>query len=154
MKQSSITLFLLLIGLQLGIAQTTGILFADSEMKRFPEAWQLDHGKRLYFGYSQGLGCKAMLEVWKQTQNRKYLDYVVRWADTIINNQGEIHLYKVETYNIDYINPGKVLFHVYEQTGNPKYKLAMDRLVAQMRMHPRTLEWAFWHKLIYQHHDF
>ena len=27
----------------------------------------------------------------------------------------------------------------------------MDRLVAQMRMHPRTLEGAFWHKLIYQH---
>ena len=24
--------------------------FADSEMKRFPEAWQLDHGKRLFFG--------------------------------------------------------------------------------------------------------
>ena len=28
-------------------------LFADSEIRRFPEAWQLDHGKRLYFGYAQ-----------------------------------------------------------------------------------------------------
>ena len=26
--------------------------FAESEMKRFPEAWQLDHGKRLFFGYA------------------------------------------------------------------------------------------------------
>lgn len=137
--------------LQSGFGQTTGIWFANSEMKRFPQAWQLDHGKRLYFGYAQGVGCQAMLEVWKATNERKYLDYVIEWADTIINDKGEIHLYKVETYNIDYINPGKILFEVYRQTGNVKYKLAMDRLVAQMKMHPCTLEGAFWHKLIYQH---
>ena len=132
-------------------SQNTGVLFANSEMVRFPQAWQLDHGKRLYFGYSQGLGCLAMLKVWEKTGDSKYLDYVVQWADTIINEAGEIHLYKVETYNIDYINPGKVLFEVYQQTGHEKYKLAMDRLVGQMKMHPRTLEGAFWHKLIYQH---
>lgn len=140
-----------LVCLQSAYSQNTGILFANSEMKRFPEAWQLDHGKRLYFGYSQGLGCQAMLKVWERTNDRKYLDYVIQWADTIINDAGEIHLYKVETYNIDYINPGKILFDVYRETGNEKYKLAMDRLVAQMKMHPRTLEGAFWHKLIYQH---
>jgi unsaturated rhamnogalacturonyl hydrolase len=140
-----------LICLQSVYSQNTGVLFADSEMKRFPEAWQLDHGKRLYFGYSQGLGCMAMLKVWEKTGDRKYLDYVIQWADTIINDAGEIHLYKVETYNVDYINPGKILFDVYRRTGNEKYKLAMDRLVDQMKMHPRTLEGAFWHKLIYQH---
>lgn len=147
-------LFLVLLALfiiQSANSQKTGILFADSEMKRFPKAYQLDHGQRLYFGYSQGLGCLAMLDVWKQTGDKKYLDYVIQWADTIINDQGEIHLYKVETYNIDYINSGKVLFDVYKQTGNEKYKLAMDRLVKQMSVHPRTLEGGFWHKLIYQH---
>ncbi|SCD19743.1 putative Rhamnogalacturonyl hydrolase [Proteiniphilum saccharofermentans] len=134
---------------QATLAQKTGIWFADSEMKRAPQAWQLDHGKRLYFGYAQGVGCLAMLKVWKETHDRKYLDYVIQWADTIINDNGEIHLYKVETYNIDYINSGKVLFDVYRETGNEKYKLAMDRLVNQMKLHPRTLEGAFWHKLIY-----
>lgn len=132
-------------------AQKVAIQFADSEMKRSPQAWQLDHGKRLYFGYPQGLGCQAMLKIWKHTGDKKYLDYVIAWADTLINDKGEIHEYKVETYNIDYINPGKVLFEVYRQTGNKKYKLAMDRLVKQMSNHPRTLEGAFWHKLIYQH---
>ncbi|KOS05641.1 hypothetical protein AM493_06035 [Flavobacterium akiainvivens] len=132
-------------------AQKTAIQFADSEMKRFPQAWQIDHGSRLYFGYSQGLGCLSMLKVWKQTNNPKYLDYVVKWADTVINYKGDIHLYKPETYNIDYINSGKVLFDVYKQTGNEKYRLAMDRLVEQMKNHPRTLEGGYWHKLIYQH---
>jgi unsaturated rhamnogalacturonyl hydrolase len=132
-------------------AQSTGVRFADSEMKRFPEAWQLDHGKRLYFGYSQGLGCLAMLKVWKHTNDNKYLDYVVAWADSLINDQGEIYKYRVETYNIDYINSGKVLFDVYKVTGDEKYKLAMDRLIDQLKHHPRTHEGAFWHKLRYQH---
>lgn len=132
-------------------AQKTGVLFAESEMKRFPEAWQLDHGKRLYFGYAQGVGCTAMLLAWKETGDRKYLDYVEQWADTIINEKGEIHLYKQETYNLDYINPGKILFDLYKETGKAKYKLAMDLLMKQLNNHPRTLEGVYWHKLIYPH---
>ncbi|WP_461630004.1 glycoside hydrolase family 88/105 protein [Labilibaculum euxinus] len=147
----TIILYSLLLISQLTQAQSTAVQFADSEMKRFPEAWQLDHGKRLYFGYSQGLGCLAMLKVWKETGNSKYLDYVIKWSDSLINENGEIHLYKVESYNIDYINSGKILFDVYKETGNEKYKLAMDRLIQQLKMHPRTHEGAFWHKLIYQH---
>lgn len=131
--------------------QSVAVRFADSEMVRAPEAWQLDHGKRLYFGYGQGLATLAMLKVWQHTGDRKYLEYVVAWADTLINEAGEIHEYKVETYNIDYINSGKVLFEVYRQTGDEKYKKAMDRLVRQMKVHPRTHEGAFWHKLIYPH---
>lgn len=151
MKKTLLTLFAFAFVMQGILAQKTAIEFADSEMKRFPEAWQLDHGKRLYFGYSQGVGCQAMLDVWKQTGDRKYLDYVINWADTVINDKGEIHLYKVETYNLDYIKPGTVLFDVWKQTGKEKYKLAMDLLVNQLKNHPRTHEGAFWHKLIYQH---
>lgn len=151
MKKTLLTLFAFAFVMQTILAQKTAVEFADSEMKRFPEAWQLDHGKRLYFGYSQGVGCQAMLDVWKQTGDRKYLDYVINWADTIINDKGEIHLYKVETYNLDYIKPGTVLFDVWKQTGKEKYKLAMDLLVNQLKNHPRTHEGAFWHKLIYQH---
>lgn len=151
MKKTLLTLFAFAFVMQTILAQKTAVEFADSEMKRFPEAWQLDHGKRLYFGYSQGVGCHAMLDVWKQTGDRKYLDYVINWADTVINDKGEIHLYKVETYNLDYIKPGTVLFDVWKQTGKEKYKLAMDLLVNQLKNHPRTHEGAFWHKLIYQH---
>lgn len=150
-KRLLIILTLCLVFSQAIKAQETSKLFADSEMKRFPKAWQLDHGKRLYFGYAQGLGCMAMLDMWKKTGDRKYFTYVEEWADTIINSNGEIYLYKVETYNIDYINPGKILFDLYAETGKAKYKLAMDLLVKQMKVHPRTLEGAFWHKLIYPH---
>mgnify|MGYP000027946837 FL=1 len=114
--------------------------FADSEMVRFPKAYQLDHGKRLFFGYAQGVGCCAMLRMWKKTGERRYFDYVEQWADSLINDKGEIHLYHVETYNLDYINSGKVLFDLYRETGKEKYKTAMDALVKQLKNHPRTLE--------------
>ncbi|MDR2841324.1 MAG: glycoside hydrolase family 88 protein [Paludibacter sp.] len=129
----------------------TAITFADSEMKRNPQAWQLDHGTRLYFGYTQGLGCLAMLKIWKATAEQKYVDYVMNWCDTIINDKGEIHLYEIEKYNLDFINSGKVLFDAYQITGNKKYKTAIDRLITQLKNHPRTFEGGFWHKLIYQH---
>ncbi len=138
-------------GFSYGQTKKLSLQFVESEMQRFPEAWQFDHGKRLYFGYTQGLGCMAMLKMWEQTNDQRYFDYVEKWADTIINDQGEIHMYKVESYNIDYINSGKVLFPLYEKTGKQKYKLAIERLMAQLEHHPRTHEGVFWHKLIYPH---
>ncbi len=125
--------------------------FADSEMTRFPKAWQLDHGKRLFFGYAQGVGCCAMLDMYESTGDRRYLDYVEEWANTLIDDNGSIYLYDMSTYNLDFINSGKVLFKLYEETGKEKYKLAMDLLIEQLSRHPRTLEGGFWHKLIYQH---
>lgn len=125
--------------------------FADSEMVRFPQAYQLDHGKRLFFGYAQGVGCCAMLQIWKTTGERRYYDYVKQWADSLINEQGEIHLYDMATYNLDYVNSGKVLFDLYRETGDERYKKAMDVLIRQLKNQPRTLEGGFWHKLIYQH---
>ena len=125
--------------------------FADSEMKRFPEAWQLDHGKRLFFGYAQGVGCCAMLDMWRATGARRYFDYVEQWADSLINDKGEIHLYNMSDYNLDFINSGKVLFALYKETGKEKYKQAMDVLIRQLSRHPRTTDGGFWHKLVYQH---
>ena len=92
-----------------------------------------------------------MLRMWRLTGERHYFDYVEAWVDSLINEKGEIHLYDMSTYNLDFINSGKVLFDVYRETGNDKYKKAMDELIKQLKRQPRTLEGGYWHKLIYQH---
>jgi unsaturated rhamnogalacturonyl hydrolase len=125
--------------------------FADSEMARFPQAYQLDHGKRPFFGYAQGVGCCAMLAMWHNTGERRYYDYVKQWADTLINDRGEIYLYSMESYNLDFVNSGKVLFDLYNETHDQRYRLAMDTLAKQLKNQPRTCDGGFWHKLIYQH---
>ncbi|WP_286862144.1 MULTISPECIES: glycoside hydrolase family 88/105 protein [Sphingobacterium] len=147
-----IVLFLqLLVSILTLTAQSMYQQFADSEMKRFPEAWQLDHGKRLYFGYSQGLGCLAMLKVAEKTGEAKYFNYVEKWADALINEKGEIHLYELSAYNVDFVNSGKILFELYEKTKKEKYRLAIETLVHQLKYQPTTLEGGYWHKLIYPH---
>lgn len=127
------------------------IRFADSEMHRFPEAWQLDHGKRYFWGYAQGLGTLAMLKMWRATDDEKYFKYVHDWADYMVKDDGSIHKYDLESYNIDFINSGKILFDLYRTTGEEKYRLAMDVHLKQLEEHPKTSDGVYWHKLIYPH---
>lgn len=125
--------------------------FAASEMHRFPEAWQLDFCKAPFFGYSQGVGCCAMLRMWHATGDRTYFDYVEQLADTLVHDDGSIHRYDRASYNLDFINSGKYLFDCYAETGKEKYRKAMDRLVDQLREQPRTSDGGFWHKRRYEH---
>lgn len=127
------------------------VRMADSEMKRFPEAWQIDWAKRPVFGYCQGVVTLAMLKVWKQTKDAKYYKYVEEYADKMVKEDGTILNYDYINgrRNVDMINAGKILFDVYEQTGNPKYKKAMDLLYNAMMDHPRNSLGGFWHKEVY-----
>ena len=125
--------------------------FAASERARFPEAWMLDFCKAPFFGYSQGVGCCAMLEIWLTTGDEDYFNYVEKLADTLVNEAGEIHLYERKQYNLDFINSGKYLFDCYAKTGKEKYRKALDLLVDQLREQPRTSDGGFWHKLRYTH---
>jgi unsaturated rhamnogalacturonyl hydrolase len=42
------------------------VWMAKSEMQRFPKAWMLDFSKSPKWGYCQGVGTKAMLDVFEQ----------------------------------------------------------------------------------------
>lgn len=79
----------------------------------------------------------------------KYSQYMTDYVNVFINDSGEIAKYKMEEYNIDRINPGKNLITLYKRTGEKKYQIAFEQLVAQMETHPRTNEGGYWHKKIY-----
>lgn len=127
------------------------VRMADSEMIRFPEAWQIDWAKRPVFGYCQGVVTLSMLKVWKATGDEKYYDYVEKYADMMVQEDGSILNYDYVNgkRNIDMINTGKILFDVYDKTKNPKYKKAMDLLYNAMMDYPRNSFGGFWHKEVY-----
>ena len=43
-----------------------------------------------------------------------------------------------------------MLFRIYEQTKDEKYKKALDLLRSQLDTHPRNADGGFWHKKIYE----
>ncbi len=125
------------------------IRMADSEMKRMPESWMTDFAKKPKWDYCNGLELQAIYMVWKKTAEPKYFNYVKSYTDTIIASDGSITGYKLQDYNIDKLNSGKILFDLYAKTKEEKLKKAMDILRNQMKTHPRTNEGGFWHKKIY-----
>ena len=150
MKTSIISFFLIL-SLFASAAKPYSVRMTDSEMKRMPESWMTDFAKKPKWDYCNGLELGAILNVWKLTGDKKYFDYVKSYTDTIISADGLITGYKLEDYNIDKLNSGKMLFDLYKVTKEEKLKKAMDLLRSQMKTHPRTADGGFWHKKIYTH---
>ena len=122
---------------------------ALSIMERNPEAWQIDENEQPEWDYVHGLVLKAFLELYEETGEEKYYDYVKDYADELIDETGAISTYDIEDYNIDMINAGKILFPLYERTGNEKYLKAMQTLRKQLEEQPRTKAGGFWHKKRY-----
>ncbi len=131
--------------------QRWSVRMADSEMKRCPEPWMIDFRETPKWEYTQGLVLKSILQVWRTTGEDKYFNYVRAYYDQFVDTAGNIMTYDLEEYNIDRINPGKVLFPLYQKTADEKFKKAIFLLRKQMQTHPRTSEGGFWHKNIYPH---
>ncbi|RAI92239.1 glycoside hydrolase family 88/105 protein [Algoriphagus yeomjeoni] len=127
------------------------IWMADSEIARNPEGWTLDFNKKPKWEYTHGLIMSSMQAVWKQKDEQRFYDYTKKFADFMVDSAGNILTYKKSDFNIDRVNGGKFLINLYEESGEEKYKLAVEELRDQMRNHPRNKEGGFWHKKVYPH---
>jgi unsaturated rhamnogalacturonyl hydrolase len=118
------------------------VRMADSCMERWPilsDVWS----------YEPGLVLKGIEGVWLDTGNKKYLEYIKRNVEQFVQPSGNIHTYDLQDYNLDQINTGKILFHLYQETGDERYSQAIKLLIKQLKAQPRTSEGGFWHKKIY-----
>lgn len=101
--------------------------------------------------YDSGVVLKGIEQVWRETKDQKYFDYLKMNVDEYVEDDGNIRTYELEEYNIDQINNGKLLLTLYQETGAEKYKKAAYLQREQLKTHPRTSEGGFWHKNIYPH---
>lgn len=122
---------------------------ALSIKKRNPEPWMIDFQQKPVWSYPQGLVLHAFEQLWRKTGDDQYLEYVEAYADQMIEEDGTIQTYNMENFNIDMINSGKILFNLYEKTGEEKYKTAIETLRKQLQWQPKTTEGGYWHKLRY-----
>lgn len=114
----------------------------DSTIARYPTLAK-------EWNYQWGLVLKGVERVWRATGDEKYFAYIQHNIDRFVQPDGTIRGYRVDEYNVDRLNTGKVLFMLYEKTRAEKYKRALDLLRSQLDLHPRTNSGGFWHKQIY-----
>ena len=114
--------------------------------------WNIEnikHGKAPGWNYIDGCMMTSLYSIYKITGNKKYLEFIDKFVDYYVFEDGSIRGYDLDTYNVDNLNEGRVLFDLYRETGKAKYKKAIDLLYSQVCGQPRTELGNFWHKKIY-----
>lgn len=125
-------------------------LIADTR----PEApiWNIEHirqGKAPAWNYIDGCMMTSLYSIYQSTGDKKYLDFIDNFVDYYVYDDGSIRGYELETYNLDNINEGRILFDLLKETGKAKYGKAIELLHRQLEGQPRIAIGNFWHKKIY-----
>ena len=115
-------------------------------------AWNIERvcqGKPASWNYIDGCMLTALLEMAQILGDSRYSDFVERFVDSFISEDGAIRTWDASKQTLDDINEGRVLFPLYAMTGKEKYRLAAEKLHQALLCQPRTSEGSWWHKAIY-----
>ena len=96
------------------------------------------------FHYHQGVFLSGMEKTWRLTGKDKFYTYMKRWVDSQILADGRIKKFNAD--ELDDIQPGVLLFTLYEQTGDERYRQALHTLVPLLKTWPTNPSGGFWHK--------
>jgi unsaturated rhamnogalacturonyl hydrolase len=83
--------------------------------------------------------------------DKKYSGYMENWVNYFVHPDGSVTDYRLKEYNLDRIFPGRNVLTLYRRNNDPKYKVALDNFIEQLKTHPKTNAGGYWHKNIYQH---
>ena len=72
------------------------------------------------WNYVDGCMIKAVIDLYEATNDKFYIDFAHKFIDYYIGDDGSILGYKLEDYNSDHINEGKVLFTLLNHFGTEK----------------------------------
>ncbi len=96
------------------------------------------------FHYHQGVFLSGMQKTYNLCNEQKYFDYIRGWVDSIVKEDGTID--RFDQGQLDDIQPGVLLFQLYEKTGDERYTKALSTLMALLKDFPKNDEGGFWHK--------
>jgi unsaturated rhamnogalacturonyl hydrolase len=106
-------------------------------------------GKAPHWNYIDGCMMTSLIELYKETHDSKYINFVHDFIDYYVFNDGTIRGYDIKNYNVDDICESRVLFDLYKLTRNDKYLKAIEFTYTHILAQPRTDDGNFWHKKIY-----
>jgi unsaturated rhamnogalacturonyl hydrolase len=101
------------------------------------------------WNYENGLILHAVREASKRHIGGIHDAALRKIADALVAPDGSIAGYRRDEFNLDQINSGKFVFAMWKETGDERFRIAVERLMDQMARQPRTASGSFWHKKIY-----
>ena len=128
--------------------------YIDKLMTSSPDMplWNIEairHGKKPVWNYIDGCMTTSLIEMYKTTGEEKYIEFVKKFVNFYVKDDGSILGYKREKFSTDDVCESRILFDLYNITGDEKYSKAIELSYSQVKTHPRTKEGNFWHKKIY-----
>ena len=128
--------------------------YIDKLMTSKPDLplWNIEsirQGKKPSWNYIDGCMMASLLALYEATQEKKYLNFVIRFVDYYVHEDGSILGYEKDKYSTDDVSESRILFDLYRYTKKEKYLKAIHLVYEQIQTHPRTKEGNFWHKKIY-----
>jgi unsaturated rhamnogalacturonyl hydrolase len=96
------------------------------------------------FLYHQGVFLAGVERLRLLSGEKKYYDYIKDWCDLYIDSDGNI--LHSEAGQFDYIQPAILLFSLYKDTGDTRYKKALDSVVPLVEQWPCNARGGYWHK--------
>ncbi len=101
------------------------------------------------WSYENGIVLLGAKNLFEATHDVFYRDFVVKFLDDSIDENGRIKNFHIDEYNIDNIQMATVLFAAYGWTKKEKFLKAIEQSYEQLKTHPRTPSGNFFHKLKY-----
>jgi unsaturated rhamnogalacturonyl hydrolase len=95
------------------------------------------------FHYHQGVFLSGMVETYRLSGERKLLEYVKTWVDSLIDEYGDIVSFNPG--QLDDLQPGVLLFPLYEETKDERYRSTMDTILWFYENFPKNSLGGFWH---------
>lgn len=113
----------------------------QSLMEQYEDPLQLPPANRWH--YHQGVFLCGVLDVWRDTGKEEYYQYVKKYADGLIDKQGNFYFRRDE---LDAIQPGLLLYPLIAREDDKRYKTALEKLRNLLKTLNRTRGDGFWHK--------
>lgn len=109
----------------------------------FIPAWNQE-GFKGRWNYIDGVFLKSIVDIYKQTNNQKYLDFVKNYVNYYINSNGQFINPKTNElfYNekeLDSVCESNILFDLYEYTNDDRYIKAIEYTYEMLMQMPRAL---------------
>ena len=96
-----------------------------------------------HFHYHQGVLLSGVHQIYLIDNDESYLKYIKGWIESNMDGQG--HVLNHDPVCLDDIQPGILLFPLYDHFGSPRYKTGLDQLADDLEAYPKNDEGGFWH---------